>query len=311
MHLKLKQIAFQIALLFISQVLNEVPKGPLIWAEEFNYNGPVNSSVWNVIVKGDNYNNEIQYYTNSTSNVNVTNGYLIITTKNEKYGNRNYTSGRIESKLQFTYGVFEMKAKLPFQGRGVWPAFWLFAYNLKWPTQYGEIDIMENVGWRLGKITATTFCTLNGSYNQQTNSIDNIIYKSGTIQINDTDISFHIYTVDWNKDRLIFYADDIEYYRFYKKGYENAWTFDKLFTLIVNNAVGGNWGGVKGIDNSIFPTYFIVDYIRQYQSLGDITSSTNKITTTNKITYSSTTPNKITTTKITSPTTYSTSRKSF
>ena len=147
MFIEHKLILLQLSLIYVSSVLNQVVKGPLIWSDEFNYNGPPDPSTWDVWVKGDNYNGEVQFFTNSLSNVNVSNGYMYITTKQEKYLYRNYTSGRVESKRGFTYGVFEMRAILPRQGRGIWGGYGFFNYILPWPSQYGEIDIVENVGW--------------------------------------------------------------------------------------------------------------------------------------------------------------------
>ncbi len=36
--------------------------------------------------------------------------------------------------------------------------------------------------------------------------------------------------------------------------------------LLLNIAVGGNWGGVMGVDETIFPKTMLVDYVRVYQS---------------------------------------------
>jgi hypothetical protein len=67
-----------------------------------------------------------------------------------------------------------MKAKMPFQGRGIWGGFWFYAYNLIWPKVYDKIDINENVRNQPGKMFATVWCTLSGTLNQQTGSIDNM-----------------------------------------------------------------------------------------------------------------------------------------
>jgi hypothetical protein len=32
--------------------------------------------------------------------------------------------------------------------------------------------------------------------------------------------------------------------------------------LILNLAIGGNWGGQQGIDDSVFPARFLIDYVR-------------------------------------------------
>jgi len=37
--------------------------------------------------------------------------------------------------------------------------------------------------------------------------------------------------------------------------------------MILNLAIGGNWGGQKGIDDQIFPQKFYIDYVRIYQKI--------------------------------------------
>ena len=90
--------------------------GPLIFSDEFDYNGPPDPSRWNQQIGGGGWgNNELQYYTDR--NAYVQNGYLTIETKSESFGGNAYTSSRINSNRAFTYGVFEMRAKIP-SGRG-------------------------------------------------------------------------------------------------------------------------------------------------------------------------------------------------
>jgi len=44
-----------------------------------------------------------------------------------------------------------------------------------------------------------------------------------------------------------------------------AWPYDKQHYLILNTEIGGSWGGRKGIDESVFPQKFYIDYVRVYQ----------------------------------------------
>ena len=117
--------------------------GPLIFSEEFNYSGGPDPNVWTQELGGGGWgNNELQFYTDR--NAYVQNGFLTIESKREDWGGRSYTSARLITKSAFTYGVFEMRAKIP-EGRGSWPAFWLLASKrpLNWPTD-GEIDVLGN-----------------------------------------------------------------------------------------------------------------------------------------------------------------------
>jgi beta-glucanase (GH16 family) len=228
----------------------------ILWSDEFNYNGVPNSN-WIPDIGGGGWgNNELEYYTNNL-NTNVSSGYLKINTLKQSYGGRNYTSARLVSSRNFTYGVFEMRAKLP-KGRGTWPAFWLLSAKrpLQWPLN-GEIDIMEAVGFETSpNIYATIHCQSFYGANG----------KGNHIAIADPYNTFHTYKADWNSQRIKFYVDNQLYFTYSNDntGNVNTWPFNGPVNIILNNAVGGNWGGAKGVDDSIFPTQYTIDFIRQY-----------------------------------------------
>nr|MCU0369272.1 glycoside hydrolase family 16 protein [Cyclobacteriaceae bacterium] len=79
--------------------------------------------------------------------------------------------------------------------------------------------------------------------------------------------AFHVYAIDWSKDKLDFYVDETLYHTVTRDPNEDfkGWPFDQRFHLIMNIAVGGNWGGQKGIDDSIWPQRMEIDYVRVYQ----------------------------------------------
>ena len=220
-------------------------QGQLVFSEEFDYSGIPKTDNWIQELGGHGWgNNELQYYTDR--NAVVANGFLTIESRREDYGGRLYTSSRLISKKAFKYGIFEMRAKIP-QGRGSWPAFWLLASKrpLNWPTD-GEIDILEHVGYDPGRIHANIHCQ---KYNHVLGT-----GKGNSIVINDPFNQFHIYKLDWNAQRLIFYVDDKQYFVYTKQ--ENTletWPFDMPENIILNTAVGGGWGGAQGIDPNIFP----------------------------------------------------------
>lgn len=230
----------------------------LIWEENFNGN-EINSDVWNYEF-GDGCpdicgwgNNEKQIYTNS--NHIISNGILTIEIKKE---NEKYTSTRITTakKKEFQYGRIEARAKLPV-GKGIWPAFWMLGANIKqvgWP-KCGEIDILEYVG-REPHVAYTSLHTQDSHGNT-------INTKKTTIS--EIEEGFHLYAIDWTKDKIVFFIDDIEVYTFAPEiKNENTWPFNQPFYIIVNAAVGGNFGGHE-IDTSIFPQKFEIDYIKVYQ----------------------------------------------
>lgn len=233
----------------------------LVWSDEFNYKGLPDSTKWNYDVGGHGFgNNEAQFYTKKRlENARVENGNLIIEAKKENWEGKNYTSARLvtKGKQDWKYGRIEVKAKLP-KGRGNWPAIWMLSTNMKkWP-QDGELDIMEHVGYNQGFIHASV----------HTKKYNHIIgtQKTDTLVVKNASEKFHIYTADWSPEKIDVYVDHQKYFTYVntEKTYE-AWPFNQKLYLILNLAIGGNWGGQKGIDNSIFPQKFYIDYVKIYQ----------------------------------------------
>ncbi len=249
---------FLSSLLLLSSLFSFAQDKKLIWEENFN-GSELNTTIWNYEL-GDGCpsicgwgNNEKQSYTNS--NHTVSNGMLTIEIKKE---NENYTSTRITTakKKEFQYGRIEARAKIPV-GKGIWPAFWMLGSNIKeigWP-KCGEIDILEYVG-REPHMAYTSLHTQDSHGNT-------INTKKTTIS--NIEEGFHLYAIDWTKDKIVFLIDDKEVYTFQPEPKnENTWPFNQPFYIIVNAAVGGNFGGHE-IDDTIFPQKFEIDYIRVYQ----------------------------------------------
>jgi beta-glucanase (GH16 family) len=240
----------------------------LVWSDEFRNEGQPDSTKWNYDL-GDGCpnvcgwgNNELEYYTNDSKNVRVENDMLIIEAHHDSLGGKAYTSTRIVSKFKgdWLHGRIEVKAKLP-RGKGTWPAIWMLSTDWKyggWPAS-GEIDIMEHVGYDPGVIHGTIHTE---SYNHVKQT-----QKEGKITIADAQDAFHVYAIDWTENKMDFYVDEKLYHTVIKGANDTfkEWPFDQRFHLIMNVAVGGNWGGAKGIDDSIWPQKMEVDYVRVYQ----------------------------------------------
>lgn len=232
----------------------------LIWSDEFDYSGAPAPEYWDYD-QGDHGwgNNELQEYTNSRENSIVQDGKLII--KAIKHDGK-WKSARLVTKnsVDFLYGRIEIRAKLP-AGRGTWPAIWMMSTDWEyggWPSS-GEIDIMEHVGYDPGNVHATVHTeAFNGSLGTQVGD---------SIMVPDFATTFHTYGMEWNEDRLVFYLDDKKYFTFNndKSGNLASWPFDKRFHLILNIAVGGNWGGSKGIDPGLSEATMEIDYVRLYR----------------------------------------------
>lgn len=207
-------------------------------------------------------NNEKQFYTsNDLENARVEGGHLIIEARQEQMGRMDYTSARLVSheKKAFQNVRIDVRAQLP-SGKGTWPAIWMLPAENKhggWPKS-GEIDIMEHVGYMPDSILGTVHTeAFNHMYGTQ---------KGGRIAVANSESAFHVYSIQWTDNQIDFLVDDHSYFRFEHTGGGSAeWPFDQAFYLIMNIAVGGNLGGVEGIDPDIWPQRMLVDYVRVYE----------------------------------------------
>lgn len=248
-----------------------------VWCDEFNYTGGVDSTKWNVVTGGGGFgNSELQYYTSRTDNLYVDGDYLNIIGKKESFGGSNYTSAKIwtNGKIDWKYGKFEMRAMLP-AGRGTWPAFWMMPSTSKyggWPDS-GEIDIMEHVGYDMNVVYGTIHTDRFNGANGRGGSTNSLITQNVLASI-DVANEFHVYGIEWDENSITWYFDGHEYasesyspYLSQTVLYDTSvdWPFDQYFYLILNFAIGGTWGGAQGVDDTIFPQSYIVDYVRVYQ----------------------------------------------
>lgn len=227
----------------------------LIFAEEFNTPGAPDPGRWGFEIGNNNGwgNNELEYYTNRTDNATVANGNLKITLKKEDLNGFGYTSARLISKgkFSFKYGRIEIKAKLPIGG-GTWPAVWAMGDNISsvaWPA-CGEIDIMEHVGNRQN----TIFSTLHYPNHSGGNGVSN------TTVIANASTEYHLYTMDWTATKLEFAVDGKV---FHTVANDPSLPFNQNFFLILNVAMGGNFGGA--VDPAFTSSSMEIDYIRIYK----------------------------------------------
>lgn len=238
----------------------------LVWSDEFNYEGLPDSSKWNYDTRGNAYgwgNHEAQWYPVARpENTWVNNGTLKIIARREPTFGKNYSSGRITTKEKgdWKYCRIEVRAKLP-AGRGTWPAIWMLSTDGeygKWPHS-GEIDIMEHVGFMPDSVFSTVH---TGKYNHVKKT--QIGKKKG---LSTATTQFHVYQMEWDEQEIRSYVDDEHYFTFRNESDgSSAWPFDRRFHLILNLAIGGGLGGKQGIDDSLFPHTFEIDYVRVYQT---------------------------------------------
>ncbi|MFM6991781.1 MAG: family 16 glycosylhydrolase [Rhodoferax sp.] len=238
----------------------------LDWSDEFNGTA-LDSTVWTHDTGAGGWgNNESQYY--QANNAVVSGGYLTITARRENVGGAPYTSSRIQSsrKKSFTYGRFEMRAKLP-QSQGLWPAFWLlgnncnsfnlYGGNTDWPG-CGEIDAMEMIGGLSdGSGDYTTHGTLHYLNAQNINPMPSFAYRNATKLSDD----FHIYRVDWTPQSFSWSIDGVTYGT--KLITADMEAFHRPYFMLLNLAVGGNWGGWPD-GTTVLPQTYVIDYVRHY-----------------------------------------------
>lgn len=242
----------------------------LKWSDEFNGTA-LNRADWNVETHEKGWvNSEWQAYVDSTDNIKVQDGKLVIKPVKtvDEDGNASYTSGRVntQGKHDFKYGYFECRAKVP-TGKGYLPAFWMMPTdeNLygQWP-KCGEIDIMEVMGQETNKAYGTIHYGEPHDQSQGTYSV--------SVANNFAD-SYHTYAVDWEPGKITWYVDGIKYHE------ESDWfsaksgqgtvaypaPFDQPFYMILNLAVGGSWVGYPDDSTTYDDQQFAIDYVKVYQ----------------------------------------------
>lgn len=250
----------------------------LAWSDEFNARrgAPVNPENWTheigdgtIIGKPGWGNDELQYYTDRPENVSHDGrGNLVLTVREEDpetapqcyYGPCRFTSARLvtQHKQEFTHGRIEARVQVP-RGAGLWPAVWSLGTDITrnpWPAS-GEIDIMENVG----REPNTVFGTIHGPGYEGGQSF------GGTYDF-DVPVAddFHEFAVEWTPEKIVWSVDDIVFHEAEPSDVApDPWVFEKPFFLLMNVAVGGNFGGQVGEDTT-FPQTMTVDWIRVYQA---------------------------------------------
>lgn len=268
---------FLLLLSFTSQAQVDIVYSDLVWSDEFDGSGAINTTKWHhqtqLPAGGNWFNGEAQHYTNLTSNSFVQNGNLHIVAKKENYTDqgitKEYTSARLNSKFAFKYGRVDVRAKLPLE-QGTWPAIWMLGKNVNedgaffdanfgttnWPA-CGEIDIMEH------GITPSQPVNYIQSAIHTPSSYGSTVNIGGTIA---TDLAnqFHVYSVNWSPNQLSFLLDGVVFYT-YNPSNKNAsnWPFDLDQYLLLNIAMGGVAGT---INPSYTQSEMVIDYVRVYQN---------------------------------------------
>ena len=242
---------------------NDIAEAAVVWHDDFDgaAGTGVDTSKWNFDTGGGGWGNqELEYYTSGTNNVAKDGqGHLVITARRQTgnscwYGTCTWTSGRIQTAGKFTqqYGHIEARIQVP-DGQGLWPAFWMLGGS-NWPND-GEIDIMEVVG----RQPNTLYGTLHGPGYSGGNGY-------GATRNSSTPYwqAFHTYAIDWSPNLIIWRVDGSEFFRATPESLRAAkgnvsWVYNHGFFIIMNLAVGGNFGGTVG--NLPTENRMVIDYV--------------------------------------------------
>ena len=242
----------------------------LVWSDEFEGNGAINSENWfhqTQIPNGVSwYNGEVQHYTNRVENSSVNDGVLSVRAIKEVYTDqgqtKNYTSARLNSKYAFRYGKIEVRAKLP-SGVGTWPGIWMLGKNITepggyWASSYGttswpacgEIDIMEH--WGSDQNYVQSAMHTPSSYGATENH--------GGQNIGTASSQFHLYSLEWSSEKMVFKVDGVLHY-VYNPEIKNSdtWPYDAEQYLLLNIAIE------PGVSGSFTQSAMEIDYVRVYQ----------------------------------------------
>jgi len=244
------------------------PSAAPSWADEFD-GARVDPARWRfdtAFNKPGWFNHELQYYADARpENTRIEHGALVIEARHETmpkaqdWGGQAYTSAKLVSQKAYGYGFYEVRAKLPC-ARGTWPAIWLLPTGGAWPDE-GEIDVMEMVGWQPQIVHATLH---SGAFNHRLGT-----QRGAEIAVPTSCSEFHRYQLDWSADAITIGVDDHGYMRVKndQPGGKPAWPFTRPYNLILNLAIGGDWGGAKGVDDAALPQQMAVDYVRYWKAL--------------------------------------------
>jgi beta-glucanase (GH16 family) len=246
----------------------------LVWADEFNKDGRIDTSAWR-FEKGLVRNEEAQWY--QEDNAWCENGKLIIEARRERRPNPrfktdgrdwrskrtdiDYTSSSINTSghKSWLYGRFEMRGKINISS-GLWPAWWTLGVSGNWPAN-GEIDIME---YYRKMILANVACMGPDkkaewfTVKKPVDSLGGIAWAS----------DFHTWRMDWDENMIALFLDDVllnkvELTKLVNKDGSSINPFRQPHYMLLNLAIGGMNGGNP--DTTIFPNRFEVDYVRVYQ----------------------------------------------
>ncbi len=236
-----------------------------VWSDEFD---TIDRSVWYVANSKNRGDTEPMFNRDSPNNLYIEDGNLVIKTIKEEYRGYHATSAYLstEDKIHFSYGRFEMRARLP-EGRKIWPAFWLMGDDDLWP-YCGEIDVVETVGsgeednWLGERRSIATFHYCNAGNHYEIGGWSDFNILTHVEKLSE---QYHTFSVEWEYDQIRWYFDDTLYMTVNIEGdaLKNALQENPMFMILDTSIEGpGNNQLPEGMPDE---AYFYIDYIRYYK----------------------------------------------
>lgn len=225
----------------------------IVFEDDFGASG-LNDSNWYCTVQGLNYNNEDQAYI--TSQIKVVNGVLELTVEQKEWTGdsgrpdapgqvtQRYVSGEVNTAQSWTYGIFEICAKVPADNQGILSAIWLTPFDGSWPP---EIDIVEVLGHDPSVAYFTNHYGTSSNHKMTSGNKKNASLSDG----------FHIYSIVWTKTSISWLIDDNECFK------TTSNIPDKPMILRISLPVGPDWEGDPD-ESSTFPQSFLIDWVKIY-----------------------------------------------
>lgn len=215
-----------------------IGRGTTAKENDFTYIADISpkQEFWRVIESDENYNHQLQYY--CKENVTIDDGKIVITSLKETKGDRNYTSGKVESNRVYLYGSFSFVIRVA-KGRGLFPAIWMLPADFE---GYPEIDIFEMIGNEPETFYGVIHYLDEGKKSRE--------YFELKVESKE----YYKIKLEWSENKLVWYIDDANVFET-EKGVPNEPMY-----LIINQAIGGDWPGDPD-KSTYFPAKFIIESI--------------------------------------------------
>jgi beta-glucanase (GH16 family) len=237
----------------------ETGKWTLVWEDNFNRAGWLDTTTWSKIPRGKSDWNK--YMSDYESLYEVRDGNLILRgIQNTVLPNDTapYLTGGVytKGKRTFGFGRLEIKAKLK-EAQGAWPAIWMLPEKDNWP-KGGEIDIMERLNYD-GYVYQTVHSYYTHHLGIKDNPVSSVI---ATIDPND----YNVFAIEKYPDSLVFFVNETrtKTYPRIETTQEGQFPFsEQEFYLLIDMQLGGSWVGA--IDPTSLPAEMYVDWVRYYE----------------------------------------------